>query len=184
MLRNASYDVLVRVLLEERPGNDHRAARPRDVVVVQGPVGGTDIAHAPVLPLRVLHVLEPLGIERVDAEEVRLSPRLGGPVAEPPLALVALRAIGGHAPVVAPDPPHDVPVYPVDAGVRAGEVGRALHVVIHHPPLERRPVRPSGKAGHLDVAEAVVCEPRLIDLRALPLERVNVGDLRAPDVVG
>ena len=40
-----------------------------------------------------------------------------------------------------------------------------------------------GIAGHFDVAEAVVGEARLVDLRALALERVGVGDLRAADVV-
>ena len=70
------------------------------------------------------------------------------------------------------------------SGLEQANSPARLQIVVHHAALRcDRQRRLAGIAGHLDEAEAVIGEPRLVDLRPLALERVDVGHLRAADVV-
>ena len=173
----------VRVLVQEGPGNDRDAARPGYAVVVDRPVGGADVGNRAVVPLRVGHVLDPLGVERVVPEEVGLAPGLGRAVAQPPLPLVALRAVGRDASVVAAHAPDDVTIDAVEQGIGAGELAGGLQVVADDAALDRVGAGGSRVPGELDVPEPVQREARLVGLEVAAPERVDIRDLRAAQVV-
>src|ERR1019366_793200 len=103
-------------------------------------------------------------------------------VAEPALALVALRAIRGDAAIVAANAPEHVVVDLIQQVVGTGELAGAIHVVVHHAPFDRCQSGLAREAGDLHVTEAVIGEARLPDLRAAALQGVDVGGLGAPQV--
>ena len=133
--------------------------------------------------LRVGHVLSPLGVERPDVEEVGFALRFLGAVAEPALALVALRAIGRNAAIIAADAPDDVPVNPVHRRLRTRELARHGQVVVDDAAFEGRERWFAREPGHLHVTKTMVSEARLMDLDALAVKRINIRHLRAADVI-
>ena len=156
---------------------------------------GLTSLKAPVGRLAVVDVDQPLGEEggHVGVHRRRADEDLG--VAHPAHALVALRAIGGNAEVVAALPPPDVRLKLVDAGIGAGEFAGPRHIAAQHDAghgvglqitLTACP-SPGGRGEvpcQFDVAEAVERERRLPDLRAAALADVGVDRHRAAEVLG
>ncbi len=170
-------------LVEERTGNDHEAAGPGDVVAIDRPVGRADVGHAPRFLLGVGHVLDPLGIQGAVLEQERLPLRFRRSVPQPTLPFVTLRAIRGNTPIIASHSPDDVLVDPVDHRLRALERPGRFQIVVDDTALDRIQRRTSREPGYFHETKAVIGESRLVDLRPLPLECVEVGHLRTPDVV-
>ncbi len=174
----------VAILVVQHTGHEEEGAGPGDVVVIERPVVGRHVGDAAIGALRVGQILLPLGIERGDVEHVGFAAAHLRTVAEPALALVALRAIGGNAAIIAADAPKHVVVNLIQHLAGAGEIGDRLHVVMDHAAYERgcggRGV--AGPAGQFDVAKAVIGEARLIHLGAFAPERVDIGGARGAQI--
>ena len=179
----ACDDALIVELFAQGTGNNDRAARPGDIVRIDRPVGGADVRHAAGVLLCVRHVLQPFGVERRGVEQVGLALAFSGAVPQPALALVALRAISRDASIIAAHAPHNVLVDAVQQRIGAGKLTRALQGVMDHLPFQRRQRRLPRIASHLDIAKSMVSETRLIQFRALALQRVGIRHLGRADVV-
>src|SRR5271157_4892040 len=133
----AFHGALVAVLVVQHAVDEDKSARPGEVVVIIRPVVGRDHGDAAVGLLGIGDIGHPVGVEGRDVEHVGLAATHLGAVAEPALALVALRAIGGNAAIVAADAPEHVVVDLIQHAAGAGEIGDGLHVVVHHAAFER-----------------------------------------------
>ena len=163
--------------------NDDIGTGPRDVVVVDRPVIGRDVRERTVPALRILDVLQPLGIEQAIVEDITFTERSCRPVAQPALALVTLGAIGRHAAVIRANTPVSVPVDPVDRRIRGRKTAGRSHPVVNHPAFEIRKRRRSGIPGDFDIAEPVVGESGFPQMLPFVRNRIGVGNLRFPEVV-
>src|SRR4029077_18006865 len=97
---------------------------------LKGPVRRADIGDAAVRLLGIGHILEPFRVKGGGVKEIGFAFGFGGAVAAPALALVALRAIGGDAAVIAAHSPADVLIKPVQQRIRASKLAGALEVVV------------------------------------------------------
>ena len=176
----------VAVLALQRAGNDDGAAGPGDVVRIDRPVSGRDVGEDAVGALRIAHVPAPLRIKSGDVEEVGLSLAFLGAVAKPALAFVALRAVGGDAPVITARAPDDIGVDAVDQFIRANKLSSARQVVVHHAAFEgdcRKAGRVvGGHARDFHKTKTVRDEAGLPGFLAAAFERVTVRDLRTAQV--
>lgn len=89
-------------------------------------------------------------------------------------AFVANGGIGGDAHRVVQDGPAEVAVSPVEQRTRRGEASGRFHAEMHRPALEALEGRNAGKAGHLDVAEAMVSEAQLVAILGPILQHVRL----------
>jgi hypothetical protein len=173
----------VTVLIVEHIGHREPGGRPRDVVVVDIPVARRHIGDNAVDVLCLGNVLQPLGIEAVVIEDEAFAQRAHGTVAEPPHALIALRAVGGHAAIVATYAPVGIMVDAVEHVVGGRQLARRGHLVVEHDAPE---VVEAGRftiATELHVAEAMIGERRL-PRGGGAIADVSIGGLCRPQVSG
>ena len=150
----------------EHVGHGDERARPGHIVGDAAPVIRADIRKRTGGLLRVRDVVDPFVVETVIVEDVRLAVVAGGAVAGPSHPLVALRTVGGHRAVVAPDAPVGVAIHGVHHLVGTLETARHGHLVVKHKSLEIFGFRFFAQTGNLYVPETVVREHRV------PLPRV------------
>ena len=134
---------------------------PGHIVGVAAPIGWDDVGQRTVVPLTVVAIAEPLGVELVVVEDIRFAEVARGAVASPAHAFVALRAVGGHRAVVASDAPIGVFIHRVDDFVGGLKRAGYGHLVIDDPALEVVQIGRLAQAGDFNVAEAVVDEHRM-----------------------
>ena len=158
----APYGAVVAVVLVEHVGAVEEGRRPSHLVVVESPVAGRYRREASLGAARVLDILQPLVIYHGILEDVGLAVRARGAVAEPAQALVALRAVGRHAAVVAAYAPVGVAVDAVEQRYRALERARRGHGVVD------------------DVARHVVCRGCIVQTVDLHIAETVVGECRMP----
>ena len=155
----------VRVIQVGAPGHDHAGVAPGGRELGVGPLQPQrfpgvrrEDRKTPIVELGVADVAHPLGEEarQVQGEDRRL--REGLEVPQETHALVALRAVRGHAHQVAPQPPFHAAHDRVDQVAGAGEGAGVRRRGVEHAADQRAVIRCGGQSGHLDVAESVVGE--------------------------
>ena len=148
------------------PRHDHAGVGPGRRAVALEHQPRRHVGVRAVGRLRVEDVVAPLGDEGADVHVQRRGGEEDLRIGEPAQALVALRAVGGNGDEVAALAPVDVAPELVDQLVRALEPSGARRVGVHDAARDRLRARLAGEAAHLDVAEAVEGEARLVDLGA------------------
>ena len=139
------HGFMVAILPLQHIQGEGQCGRPRHVVGVVIPESGCHIGDAPVFTLCFNDVAYPFGIECFIVEEESLAIAASRAVAQPRLALVALRTIHGHTLVIAQHSPHGILIHLVQRGVAALECACRGHGVAHHL---------AGEVGHGSVAHA------------------------------
>ena len=137
------------------PGNDDACFAPSRRCVFHAPMIGSDDGVGAVGTLGGAHIAHPFLIEVAGVAIVEACHRIDLRVGCPAHALVALRAVGGHADEVGTLSPHDVAVELVDVGV-AGAERRLLLDGARHGLADDVGQFDVGRSGHFDVAEAEV----------------------------
>ena len=174
---------VVAVVGEEHVEGHGQGGGPRHVVGVVVPERRGDVGDAAVLALRLGDVAHPFGVERAVVIEECLAIAAAGAVAQPRLALVALRTVHRHSLVVAAHAPGGVAIYFGEDGVGGGEGAGGGHLVFHHLPGE---VGETGaaQAADLHVPEAMIDEggsPPSSVFRAVG--HVGVGGEGMPEIL-
>ena len=146
----------IAIAVPEHLTGEGQGGRPGDVVGIVVPEGRCHVGDDAVGALRLADVAHPFCIEPLIVKKVALAQRAHGAVAQPGLALVALRTVEGHALVVVDDAPPGVLHHAGERRIRTGEMPRAAHGVGHEVGLEVRCL-----SRHLDVAEAMPHEGRV-----------------------
>ncbi len=174
-------DALIAGHAVDDPRADHTGLGPRWRAVAGGDTR-CDVGKGAIAGLRVVDVDQPLGEERRDIHRVRRGRDEDLRVAHPAEALVALRAVGGHAEVVATLAPQDVGEQAVQARIGAFPGADAARVAAEDHASDSVQRRLRRQAGQLDVAEAVEGERRLPDLDPGARADVVIGVARAAHV--
>ena len=165
----APYGAVVAVVTVEHVGTVEEGRRPSHFVVVDGPITRRYGRDGTFGAARILYVLKPLVVEQRVVEDVCLTAGARCAVAEPSHSLVSLRAVGGHAAVVAANAPEGVAVNAVEQRYRTLEPSRGAHAVVEYISCHVFSLGGIVKAVDLDIAEPVVRETRM------PLEYAVAG---------
>ena len=148
---------LVAILPEQHIKSYHQGGGPCHVVGIVVPECGSHVGDAAVLALCLADVAHPFGIEVGIVEDVGLAIAATGAVAEPGLALVALRTVNRQSLVIAQDAPPRVLVHLVERGIAGGHHSGGTHLVGDHLAHE---IAQAGipQSADLGIAETVVDE--------------------------
>jgi len=103
-----AYGILIAVLTVQHLGYQKIGSRPGHVIGIVVVVIRRHVGNLPFLTHGLLDIIEPLGIQPLIVKQVAFTPASCGSVTQPGLTFIALRAIHGHAFVIAHDTPPGV----------------------------------------------------------------------------
>ena len=109
--------MLVAKLSPNHIARDRQNSGPGNIVAIVIPERGSYIGDTAVRALSLADIAHPLGIETLVVEEERLAQASHSPIAQPRLALVALRTVNRHALVIVDDAPPGILHHLIDNSV-------------------------------------------------------------------
>jgi len=127
--------------------------------------------------LRAFNILQPLTVEQAVFEDEAFAPAACGAVAHPSVALVALRAVGRHVPVIATDTPVSIAVHLVDDAVVGLKRADSRHFIIENFHFEVFCRRHFRQPVQLNVAEAMEYESGFPGIFTISSGGEQVGSL-------
>ena len=128
----ALNSLTIAILAPQHIARERQCCRPRHIVAIVVPEGWRHIGDATVRPLCLTDVTHPFGIESFIVEQKTLAQRPHGAIAQPGLALIALRTVDGHTLVIVQDTPPGVLHHLVQYRIRTLKMSRRLHLVSYH----------------------------------------------------
>ena len=128
----SAYGLHVAKLPVKHVERHRKSCRPGHIVAVIIPISRCHIGNRTIVALRLGNIVHPLGIERFIIEKKTLAPAAHGAIAQPGLALVALRTINRHTFVITPDSPRCVLQHLVQHFVGSCKISGMSHLIFHH----------------------------------------------------